>query len=264
MRRRRNRPASPFVFGELVIVHVAAQPAGCFVALRKVDGQEAWRAGSDPAGYATPILVDRGGEPQLVGWTPENIVGLDPRTGVIDWTVPYKVTYGVSIATPICQEGLVFVTGYWEGSKAIALGDARNEVRLAWEEKRELCGLMSQPLYRDGYVYCLDKAHGLVCFKLATGEKLWDDKHSLTPRGRNPQVSLTWLGDEDRIVALNSDGELVLARLNRAGYDEQSRAAIIGPTWAHPAYAGRHAFARDDQELVCVELAPAPNELPGK
>jgi hypothetical protein len=36
---------------------------------------------------------------------------------------------------------------------------------------------------------------------------------------------------------------------------------VIGDTWAHPAYAGRFVFARDDHELVCRELpvaGPAP------
>ena len=249
--------ASPVIFEGLVIVHVAAQPGGCYVALDRRDGKEVWRVGDDPAGYATPIVVDRGGSPQLIGWTPEHVVGVDPRTGNLEWQIDYKVTYGVSIATPIYRDGLVFVTGYWEGSKAISLGSDRRDVSLAWEEKKELCGLMSQPLYRDGHVYCLDKARGVVCFKLASGERLWEDKHQLTPRGRNPQASLVWIGDEDRALALNSEGELVLVRLNPQGCQEQSRTTIIGPTWAHPAYADRFVIARDDQEIVCVELVPA-------
>ena len=34
-------------------------------------------------------------------------------------------------------------------------------------------------------------------------------------------------------------------------------ARILDETWAHPAFAGRHVYARDDHELVCVVLAPA-------
>jgi hypothetical protein len=39
---------------------------------------------------------------------------------------------------------------------------------------------------------------------------------------------------------------------------------IIGPTWAHPAYAGGRVYARSDSELVCVELpeAKAPPPAP--
>ena len=79
-------------------------------------------------------------------------MSFSPATGRVNWSVPYKVTYGVSIATPIFQEGLVVVCGYWEGSKAIRLGNRPAAAELAWEENRFLRGIMSQPLYRDGLV----------------------------------------------------------------------------------------------------------------
>ena len=116
---------------------------------------------------------------------------------------------------------------------------------------------MSQPLCRDGLVYLLDKTHGLVCFDIATGGKVWADEHKLTPRGRNPHATLVWVGQTGKAIALNSKGELVLFELNRDGYRELARQPVVGETWAHPAYAGRRVYARDDEQIVCVEL-PAP------
>lgn len=246
--------ASPVVDGGQVIIHAGAEPDGSLVALDRLTGKERWRSLSEPAGYATPRLIHWQGRKLLVAWTPEFIRGLDPATGRVLWSIPYKVTYGVSIATPIFAEGMVFVSGYWEGSKAIRLGREAEDAELIWEDSRNLRGLMSQPLYRDGHVYLLDRHHGLTCFVLQTGEKLWDDGNQLTPRNRNPQASLVWLNDEDRIIALNAEGELVMARINPQGYHEQARAKIIGPTWAHPALSGPFVYARSDEELVCVEL----------
>ncbi|MBN8627334.1 MAG: PQQ-like beta-propeller repeat protein [Planctomycetes bacterium] len=250
--------ASPVVWRDRVFIHVGAQPGGCYQALDRESGRELWRGGDDPAGYATPQIIPGPAGEQLLGWTPEHIVGLNLDDGRVEWKVPYKVTYGVSIATPIYRDGLVFVAGYWEGSKAIRLGPGRTDAKLAWEDKKDLRGLMSQPLYRDGLVYLLDKQFGITCFELATGKKLWDDENTLTPRGRNPQASLVWLGDTDRVIALNAEGELVLARFTRDGYQEQSRTKIIGFTWAHPAFAGNRVVARSDEEIVCVELPTAP------
>ena len=130
-------------------------------------------------------------------------------------------------------------------------------VEVAWHDRRNLRGLMSQPLYRDGHAYLLDKRHGLTCFELATGTKLWDDDNRMTPKGRNPQASVVWINDHDRAIVLNSDGDLILVRLNASGYVEQSRANIIGRTWAHPAYAGNCVYARSDTEIVCVLLPTA-------
>lgn len=246
--------ASPLIWENLVIVHVGARPDGCFMAFDRDSGRERWRSAGDPAGYSTPILIDRAGGPQLVGWTPKHVLGLSPQSGQVEWRVPYEVTMGVSIAAPICQRGLIFVTGYWEGSKTIRLGKNRSDVALAWEDNEHLRGLMSQPLVRDGFVYSLDKRFGLTCFEFETGRKLWDDKHRATPRDRNPQATFVWLGDDDRVLILNAEGDLILARLSPKGFQELSRAHIIGPTWAHPAYAGQRVYARNDEELVCVEL----------
>jgi len=253
--------ASPVIYQDLVILHAGVRPDGCFTAHQRSTGREVWRAGSDPAGYCTPILVDSPSGKQLIGWTPEHILGLAPASGEKLWSIPYKITYGVSIATPIYQQGLVLVAGYWHGSKAVRLGENPSDAELAWEENRYLRGLMSQPLYRDGYAYLLDKQHGLTCFRLATGEMIWNQAKAdlrITPRDRNPQAALVWLGEGDRAIILNAEGELILARINPAGYHEQDRAKIIGKTWAHPAFAGRFAFARSDEQLVCVELAEAP------
>ena len=167
------------------------------------------------------------------------------------------MTYGTAIATPIFRENIVFVSGYWEGAQAIRLGTKPGDAKLLWKDRRNLRGLMSQPLYRNGYAYLLDKRHGLTCFELKTGKKLWDDDNRMTPKGRNPQATMVWLGRTDRAIILNSDGELILARLTPKGYTEQSRAKIIGNTWAHPAYAWGRVFARSNSELVCVSLLVA-------
>jgi len=254
--------AAPLMFEELLIVSVGAEPDGCLLALNRQTGQEVWRSLPDPAGYATPILIDSHGAPQLVCWTPTNVRGLHPRTGQLLWTAPFEVTYGTSIATPIFQEGIVLVSGYYEGSRAIQLGPAPTDAAVVWQDRRSLRGVMAQPLYRDGHGYLLDKQHGLTCFELRTGKKLWDDGNRLTPKGRNPQATLVWTGDEDRALALSSEGDLILVRLRPAGYQELARANILGATWAHPAYAGDQVYARSDQELVCVALPLASAELP--
>jgi outer membrane protein assembly factor BamB len=215
---------------------------------------ETWRSGNDPAGYCTPIIVDHAGIRLLVGWNPEHIVGINAASGKLLWKVPYKVTYGVSMATPIFHDGVVLVCGYWEGAKAIKLGETPEQAALLWEDNRYLRGVMDQPLYRGGIGYLLDKQHGIVSFRYATGEKLWTDENRLHPRDRNPQVSMVWLGSSDRAIALNAQGELILVRLTPQALIEQSRTKIIGNTWAHPAYAGDCIYARDDEQIVCMHL----------
>ena len=254
--------ASPLVADDLVIVQPGGKAGQSVVALNRKTGSPVWKTLSDEAAYATPILIERDGRRQLICWTPSHIRGLDPGTGKLIWAVPYQVTMGVSIATPVYEEDILFVSGYWEGSKAIRLGGDSNPAELLWEENRHLRGLMSQPLYRDGYAYLLDKQHGMICFDFRTGKKIWDDGNRATPRGRNPQATLVWINQGDRALILNSAGELILAQLNRTGYQELARATVLGNTWAHPAYAADRIFARSDRELVAVQLPVAAKQSP--
>jgi hypothetical protein len=72
-------------------------------------------------------------------------------------------------------------------------------------------------------------------------------------------ADITWM--------FNEAGELIIARLSPEGYDEVSRTKLIDPTtnqldrrgrgvcWAHPAFANRCVFARNDRQLVCASLA---------
>lgn len=248
---------SPYIVGDRLYVQPGGKDGTSIVALDRRTGKKLWSSLSDEAGYCAPLLIEAGPEKQLVCWTPSHIRAVDPETGKPLWNVPYEITYGVAIASPVFTEGMVLVCGYWHGSKAIRPGVGGKPAEIAWEENRNLRGIMSQPLCRDGHVYLLDKQYGLTCFEAKTGKKLWDDDNTLTPRGRNPQASIVRLGDSDRILALNANGELVYATISPKGYTEHARAKVIGETWAHPAFAGRRAYARSDTEIVCVELPPA-------
>ncbi len=247
--------ASPVIYRETVIVLPGGYAAGnrnsSVVALDRKMGRKVWATLTDPATYATPILFDRGGRTQLVCWTLSHIRGLDAATGDPLWAVPYELGDGVSIASPIAYRDTIFVSGY---GSPIRLDEQGRTATLAWHNKRLFDDLISQPLCRDGFVYLLDQRYGLICLELATGKKLWDDKHRMTPRDKYPQATMVWTGDGDRALILNAEGELILAHLNPRGYTELARAKVIGPTWAHPAYAGRYVYARDDHEIVCREL----------
>jgi len=246
--------ASPAIWKDLVIFHLDAPAEGSFVAMDRVTGEVRWRGSNDPGGYCTPFFTRYKDRDLMVVWTPEHIQGMSPDTGTVYWEVPYKITYGVSIASPVVHNGIVLVCGYWHGSRAIALGDSVEEASQIWAVEKELNGLMSQPLAKDGLVYLLEKDHGLTCFDLKTSRKLWDDGHLLTPAGRNPQATLVRLRDSDDVLVLNELGELIHARLDRDGVTEHWREQVVGKTWAHPAYSGRRIYARDDRGLVCVEL----------
>lgn len=247
--------ASPVVDGPRVLLHVGAQPEGSVLALDSGTGARVWSGGPDRAGYCTPEIITHRGARQLIMWGPELVQSLDPDTGATLWTWPYKITYGVSIAQPFYHDGVLVVSGYWHGTKALKLGDAPGRVSLLWENEKDMCGLMSAPLFKDGVLYLLDKNKGLQAIEHATGRLLWSDDNTLTPKDRNPQMSLAWLKKSEGLACLlNASGELVHARLSPEGFEELARHQVIGKTWAHPAFAGSRVYARSDTRLAAWRL----------
>ena len=246
---------APEVYEGELLMHVGARPSGSILALDLDTGLTKWRVGSDQkAGYAPPLPISRGGRKELICWGPNRIMGLPVGGGKAFWQIPYEVKYGVSIAKPIYHQGIALVCGYWDGARAIRLGKEPGDAELLWKDEEKLCGLMSQPLYREGLCYLLERRNGLTCFELKTGRILWNDGHRLTAAGRNPQASLVWAGKEGDVLSLNAEGELVFLNLSKAGFHEHWREQITGKTWAHPAYARSRVYARSDRELVCFEL----------
>lgn len=247
--------ASPFIWKDKVLIHCGARPKGTIIALDLATGTERWRAGDDPAGYCTPTVVENQGHSQLIQWSPESILSFDPETGTTLWRIPHKITYGVSIAQPIYKENLLFISSYWHGARAIRLGPTPQDAKLNWSEEKTLRGLMSQPLYRAGMLFMLDRNDGVIAFKLRTGEIQWKDNHQLTLKNQNPQMSMVWANEKASIACcLNASGELIFVRFGPDRMDEFSRHPIIEKTWAHPAFAGRRVFARSDKSLVAWEL----------
>ena len=68
---------SPLVVGEQVIV-TAGAPKGTLVAFEAKSGKQLWTAGSDPAGYSSPALLKVGGRSQIVAFTANSALGVDP------------------------------------------------------------------------------------------------------------------------------------------------------------------------------------------
>lgn len=247
--------SSPEPHEDVVIYHAGCQPSGSLLALSQENGETSWKAGSDEmAGYAPPLILTSSKFTQLICWGPNQIMSLPVGGGKLFWEIPYKVKYGVSITKPIFHQGIVLVSGYWHGTRAVRLGEKANEAKLLWSDEKNLRGLMSQALCRNGVCYLLDRSHGLTAFEITTGRILWRDDHQITSEDRNPHASLVWSQSGGKAFAFNADGELVYMSLGKEGLKEYWREQITAKTWAHPAFVKDRIYARDDQSVVCFQL----------
>jgi outer membrane protein assembly factor BamB len=267
--------AGPLVYDDLVILHIGGKPEACVIALNVATGEEVWRALDARASYSAPIIVQQAGQDVLVVWNGDNIAGLDPRSGKVHWTSPMPPkNMVIGIATPVVDEGQVFVTSFYDGSKLIELAKDELTVREVWRRQGfderhtdALHSIIATPIMMDGYIYGVDSYGELRCLNAANGDRVWEDL-TATPKDRWSNIHM--VRQADRVWMFNERGELIIGKLSPQGFEELSRAKVIEPTtpqlsrrgqgvcWAHPAFANRHLFVRNDNELRCVSLeAPA-------
>jgi hypothetical protein len=241
------------------------------VAWDKQSGEERWRALSASApGYCPPSILEAGGERQLVVWHADALVSLQPRDGTVHWTVPLTPSFEMAITRPQRDGDRLYVSGIRNEAVMLRLDSERPAVEELWrgDVKDAVYCANSTPIFADGIVYGTDCNVGnLVAVDGQSGERLWTTFQATRP-GETRRLShgtafLTRLDGTDRYLIFSETGELILATLTREGYEEQGRFQVLQPTgeafgrevvWSHPAYAGRTAFVRNDEELVAVSL----------
>ncbi|MYK19428.1 PQQ-binding-like beta-propeller repeat protein [Candidatus Poribacteria bacterium] len=267
--------SAPLVEGEHLIVQIGGTPEACIVAFDRKTGKEKWRAVDDTASYSAPIIITHAGQRVLISWTGNNIAALDPETGTVHWLYSFPSTrWEIGIATPIFYENELFFTNFYEGSLLLKLAPDSLDVELAWhrtgKDERNTEAIqttMSTPVRVGHYIYGVDSYGEFRCIDARNGDRIWEDL-SAVPTARWSTIHSVKhpAASENRVWMFNERGELLITDLTPEGLNIVSRAKLIEPTrdqlnrrggvtWAHPAYAYKHVFARNDEELICANLA---------
>jgi outer membrane protein assembly factor BamB len=258
---------APLVVGDLVIVSVGAQPDGTLMAFDRKTGAERWRALADRPGYSAPILVETAGKQQVILWTGDNINSVDPATGELLWRVPYRATFdpAQATATPVLHKDKMLCLAAWNrGSMMLQLDTEKPGASVFWKTRSQPTASINTPVFRDDkYIYTVVGDGALCCLDPATGDEIWNTRAATSEHMGNAHI----VSNGDGFFLLNQQGHLIAARLTPEGYHESGRMLLVEPTagyraagpvvWAHPAFADKHVFARNDRELICVSLAAA-------
>ena len=266
--------AAPLVDGDLVIAVVGGEPDAKLVAFNKHTGKEAWRAlpNNERRGVSPPIIISRGDTRQLIFWHPEAVVSLNPATGEVYWTQLFHSQDAMNPTAPAVGDNFMMVSTFYNGSFMLELDDTKAGSSVLWQSKIDseidtdtLNAVLMTPLVIDGYVYGLCSYGQMRCLRASTGERMWE---SLDATQEFARWSTGFMVLNDDRVFMNTDrGDLVIARLSPEGYEEISRTFLIKPTtppgnrrklkvvnWSHPAYANKHIYARNDEEMIAASL----------
>ena len=261
--------ASPLVDGDQLITLVGGSGGALIVSFDKKTGDERWRSLNDETvGYAPPVMHDFGGVKQVICWHPTAVSSLDPKDGKLIWEVPFRVRSGLSIPMPRRVGNRLFVTAFYNGPMMLEVADDGRSAKIAWKGTSDseiktdgLHSIVPTPWFDGTHIYGVCSYGQLRCLNAKTGERIWETRKA-TGEGRWWNAFL--IPHKDRFFIHNEQGDLITARLTPDGYQETSRAKLIEPTrevqrrmtiWSHPAFAMKSVFARNDMELVRVDLS---------
>lgn len=239
------------------------------IAYDKNTGKEKWRALSSPEpGYGTPNLIQHEGHKQLIVWHAQSINSLKPTTGELNWSLPLKPGFNMAVMTPRLHGDHLFASAIGNASALIKLQSDPSKASIVWRGNTQnaVYCVNSTPFIHEGTIYgCNVETSELMGVDLATAERLWATKKPTIGEGTNGRHGTAFIvRHEDRFFLFSESGDLILANLSREGYEEISRFHVLEPTnevfgrpcvWSHPAFAEKSCFARNDKEIVCVDLA---------
>jgi outer membrane protein assembly factor BamB len=265
---------APLVDGDRLIALVGGAGNAKVMAFDKRTGREIWRALSsdhEEPGYAQPIIFEAAGMRQLILWHPLAVVSLDPATGKVNWSQPFKVHNNVNLATPVMHDSRLLISSFYNGSMLLDL--SKPQATKIWQGKSDseidtdgLHSLVSTPVFDGDYIYGVCGYGQFRCLRAKTGERVWE---SLAVTGEKARWSTALIvRNGDRFFINNDHGDLIIAKLSPEGYHEISRTKLIKPTsnpgnrrqlgvvnWSQPAYANKHIIARNDEEIISASLA---------
>lgn len=238
---------SPVVDGNLVIVHVGGHDQGALTAFDVATGAVRWQWNGDGPAYGSPRVTTLGGTRQVVTFTQENFVGVDVSSGAHLWRRPYATPSTVTAQTPIFHGDMVIESGRDNGITAFRAANRGGKWAAdnVWHTD-EVSVHMSDIVVVDGVAYGLSHLNRGQYFALDldTGKVLWLGE----PRAAE-HAAIAHAGNT--IFSLEDDGELVVFRASRTGFELVKRYQVAeSATWAQPVVSGNRVFVKDVSSLA--------------
>jgi outer membrane protein assembly factor BamB len=245
--------SSPALYGDTLVVNWDQESDSFVVALDKRSGKERWKMPRpEDTSWATPIIVQHGGKPQVVISGTNRIRGYDLAGGAVLWECG-----GLSsnvVASPVSANGVVYAGSSYDTRALLAIrldgarGDITGSRQVLWSRKRGTPYVPSPLLYGDS-LYTLQHYQGIVSrLDVKTGE----DQGGPFRLGAIGNVYASPVGAAGRIYITSRDG--VTQVISHGDKTPRNLAVnrLDDTISASAALAGRELFLRGERYLYCI------------
>jgi outer membrane protein assembly factor BamB len=222
---------------------------GTYGSALDLQGNLIWTTGSEAAGYSSYVPFTMDGREQLAVFGAKAVAAVDPTTGKVQWTHPWKTSYDVNSADPIILGNEVFISsGY--GTGAALLRVAGGQPKQVWKGKSVMRNQHNNCVLIDGFLYGFDgdKNSDLKCIEFKTGKERWAQEGL----GKGALIAA-----DGKLIINSEKGELVVAAADPAGFKAMARAQILGSKcWTAPVLANGRIYMRNEKgDVACVDVS---------
>ena len=238
------------------VLYTPGGEQGAIVALDKHTGSLIWQTEelTDSAHYSSIVVKEHADKLMGVQLLVSQLVGFDLETGEVYWTVPWPGRTAV-VPTPVIWQDCVYVTsGYGAGCMLVRVDDQFN-AEVVYDNKL-ISNHHGGVILLRGHIFGYANKKGWTCQDVATGEKVWVERH-LLDKGAIAYA-------DNRFYCLGEDtGDVVLIAASDAGWEEHGRFTLEpqselrkpkGRIWTHPVIADGRLYLRDQQLLHCYDV----------
>ncbi|MCH2113877.1 MAG: PQQ-like beta-propeller repeat protein [Pirellulales bacterium] len=275
--------STPLIWGELLLVHIGGSPPSeptdiysvqgqidgngtGVVAFDKLTGEIRWKATDELASYASPVPATIAGRPWCFVLARGGLVGLDPRTGVVDFEFPWRAKglETVNASSPVVVGNRVFISETYQRGSAL-LEVQSGESSIVWQDEtgsrdKSMELHWNTAIHHNGYLYGSSGRHTqnaeLRCVNFDSGKVAWSEPGM----GRASLLAV-----DGHLICLGEYGALRLLeatpqRYNLVGKVELRNAddepLLDYPAWSAPVLSHGLLYVRGKSRLVCLEVIP--------
>ncbi len=253
---------SPVLTEKAVIVAVMHSGESYLAAFEKASGELLWKVARNyktpvegDHSYATPIVIRRNGEEQIVVWGGEHLTIHSAADGSKLFECggfnPDKKGFWVQVASPIIA-GDMAVIPYGRGAKIAGIkltgsGDVTATNRV-WE-RDDLGTFVPSPAADGDKVYVVRDEGEVVCLDIKTGATIWTDRF---PKNRNKYYASPLIAG-GKLYAPREDGVVFVADI-RDGFKQLSENDLGERIIASPVAVQGLLLIRGEVNLTCFSL----------
>lgn len=234
--------SSLIVYEDKIIVQYDHGKSAKVMALSTETGKEIWNTPRNVRiSWASPVIIQRGANTELVLIADPNIAGYDINTGKELWKI--DCIYGEVGSSIAYADGIVYGLNEYASLVAISGG---NNPQVLWEDFDYLSDVPS-PLATKELLFVVTSYGMVVCHNAKTGEKYWEKEFD------NGFYASPILVD-NKVYLIDREGITHIFKAQNT-FELVGEPALGESVVSSPAFADGQIFIRSEGNLYCIGTA---------